>query len=174
MCKSIKEMADVTGIPAQMILTSLLHNERNTTLITKGPYNGMFERRAESGNEGFSIDIPIQLSTMIASGFVVLKVLSVKGERLICLDVRKGSEWGEGAAMSHRRVDYLTCTDPEDEADIRGSVQGDAGSNTKVHPGGMKGDMQEDAGRAKVLRLTRVHFMWTRVLGVYVRDSLFG
>jgi hypothetical protein len=57
-CKSIKEMADVTGIDDQIILTSLLHNERDTTLITKGPYNSMFERRAESGNEGFSIDIP--------------------------------------------------------------------------------------------------------------------
>ncbi|KAI4644515.1 hypothetical protein J4E93_006420 [Alternaria ventricosa] len=85
-CKSIKEMADVTGIDDQMILTSLLHNERDTTLITKGPYNGMFDRRAESGNEGFSIDIPVHLSTMLASGFIVLKVLSVKGERLICLD----------------------------------------------------------------------------------------
>ncbi|KAK0109762.1 hypothetical protein ONS95_002438 [Cadophora gregata] len=95
-CESIKEIAEVTGIDDQMILTNLLHNERNTTLITKGPYNGMFDRRAESGSEGFSIDVPIQLSTMIASGFVILKVLSVKGERLICLDVRKDQNGGSG------------------------------------------------------------------------------
>lgn len=157
-CESIKEFAVVTGIYAQMILTNLLHNKRNTTLITKGPYNGMFDRRAESGNEGFSIDVPIRLSTMLASGFVILKVLSVKGERLICLDVRKGSDWGIGAAMRHHHVEYLSCTDLEEEDEV-------------------KIESLEDTNGAignKILRLIRLHFLWTRVLGVYVRDYYFG
>ncbi|KAI4659252.1 uncharacterized protein J4E78_005678 [Alternaria triticimaculans] len=123
-CKSIKEMADVTGIDDQMILTSLLHNERDTTLITKGPYNGMFDRRAESGNEGFSIDIPVHLSTMLASGFIVLKVLSVK----------------------------------DDDSDVNEEV--------RENPHG--------TARKKIMRLSRIHFTWTKVLGVYVKDSLFG
>ena len=157
-CKSIKEMADVTGIDDQMILTSLLHNERDTTLITKGPYNGMFDRRAESGNEGFSIDIPVHLSTMLASGFIVLKVLSVKGERLICLDVRKGSEWGSSAAMRHQNSEFLTCTDLDDDSDVNEEV--------RENPNG--------TARKKIMRLSRIHFTWTKVLGVYVKDSLFG
>ena len=157
-CKSIKEMADVTGIDGQMILTNLLHNERNTALTTKGPYNGMFDRRAEFGSAGFSIDVPIQLSTMLASGFVLLKVLSVKGERLICLDVRKGSEWGIGAAMKHHHGEHLACTDLEDEEDKK---------EVQEKPDGV-------TGGKKILRLTRSEFLWTRVLGVYVRDSLFG
>jgi hypothetical protein len=158
-CQSIKDIAEVTGIDPQMILTNLLHNERDITLITKGPYNGMFDRRAESGSDGFSIDIPIDLSTMLASGFVILKVLSVKGERLICLDVRKGSEWGIGAAMRLRRVEYLTCTDLEAEGD-----------EISFEPR----DRPQATSKGKVLRLTRVQFSWTRVLGVYIRDSSFG
>ncbi|KAH6865259.1 hypothetical protein BKA58DRAFT_472387 [Alternaria rosae] len=157
-CKSIKEVAEVTGIDDQLILTSLLHNERDTALITKGPYNGMFERRAESGNEGFSIDVPCQLSTMLASGFIVLKVLSSKGERLICLDVRKGSEWESGAAMRHAHLEYLTCMDLEDKSDVEEEAQ----------------QHLDGTGRKKILRLSRVYFMWTRVLGVYIKDSLFG
>jgi hypothetical protein len=157
-CNSIKEMASVTSIDTQMILTSLLHNERDTTLITKGPYNGMFDRQAESGNDGFSIDIPVQLSTMLASGFIVLKVLSAKGERLICLDVRKSFESGIGVAMKHQHVEYLTCTDLEDEKDIKREAS-ESGDSTP---------------KKKILRLTRTQFTWTRVLGVYVRDSLFG
>jgi hypothetical protein len=158
-CGSINNIAEVTGIDPQMILTNLLHNERNTTLITKGPYNGMFDRRAESGNDGFSIDIPIHLSTMLASGFVILKVLSVKGERLICLDVRKGSDWGIGAAMRFRHVEYLTCTDLETE-----------GKEIKLEPA----DRLQTVTKDKVLKLRRIEFSWTRVLGVYIRDSSFG
>lgn len=157
-CNSIKEMAEVTGIDSQMILTNLLHNERNTTLITKGPYNGMFERRVDAGSAGFSIDIPIDLSTMLASGFVILKVLSVKGERLICLDVRKGSDWKIGAAMRDSYKEFLTCTDLEDKDDVEEEVEKDSDSITAK----------------KILRLTRIRFRWTRVLGVYIRDSSFG
>lgn len=42
-------------------------------------------------SEGFAIDEPVQLSTMLASGFVILKVASHHGEHLICLDARKRS-----------------------------------------------------------------------------------
>ena len=149
-CESIKEIAEVTDIDAQMISTNFTHNERYPTRIHKGPCNGIFGRRAGSRNEGFSIDVPIRLTTMLASGIPILKVLSRKGERLICLDVRKGSDWDIGAAIRHHYVEYLTCTDLEEEDEVKiESLEGTNGAMGK-----------------KILRLTRLHFMWTRVLGV--------
>ena len=60
--------------------------------------------------------------------------------------------------MRHHHVEYLSCTDLEEEDEV-------------------KIESLEDTNGAignKILRLTRLHFLWTRVLGVYVRDYYFG
>lgn len=81
-CSGIQDVQDVSGIDPQIILMYLLHGERQHILKTRGPYNGMFFNR-ESQALRFSIDVPVQLSTMLASGFLVLKVINEEGEHLI-------------------------------------------------------------------------------------------
>ncbi|KAH8782146.1 hypothetical protein BGZ57DRAFT_951891 [Hyaloscypha finlandica] len=90
-CRSVSELNDVTGVDGQITLMYLLQEESRSILWTRGPYNGMFERKVKEGAAGFSIDIPIELSTLIDSGFVMLKVRNERGEHLVCLDVRKGN-----------------------------------------------------------------------------------
>ena len=64
-CCSVTDLVDVTGVDAQLILTRLLNNERKTTLVTRGPYNGMFSQKTGSqGSLGFSIDVPVETSTI--------------------------------------------------------------------------------------------------------------
>jgi hypothetical protein len=112
-CHSVDDVADVTGVDRQLILLKLLNNEHHTTLQSRGPYNGMFSRRAEDAPPGvfvfgFSIDVPVHLSTMLASGFIVLKVLSTEGEHLICLDARKKTAPDYANSRSHP-TNYLSC-----------------------------------------------------------------
>ncbi|PVH68760.1 hypothetical protein DL98DRAFT_662021 [Cadophora sp. DSE1049] len=153
-CKSISDLADVTGIDAQMILNKLLYNEIETFIVTKGPYNGMFLRRLEvPETEGFSIDVPTLLSTLLASGFIVLKVLSLHGEHLIVLDVRKGT--GLDYAVHEGMNTEYTCVDLGKQ-DLEGNEE----------------DVPPDI--PKVLYLIHGKVTYTKVLGLYVCNSSFG
>src|SRR5277367_1502261 len=107
-CRSIKDVCDVTSMYSQMVLMYLLLEERDKTHRTKGPYNGMFSRKAED-KTGFAIDEATRLSTMLASGYILLKVLNEHGEHLICLDIRKGSK-GEGP-LKGETGRFLSCMD---------------------------------------------------------------
>src|SRR5882757_372369 len=71
-----------SGINTQMISVELLHGERECILKTSGPFNEMFTL-ASDGSGGFSIDEPLKLSTMLASGFIGLKVKNETGDHLI-------------------------------------------------------------------------------------------
>ncbi len=73
-CRKVSDLAGVTGVRAQTVLAKLLHNERQTTLITRGPYNGMFLRKADHSALGFSIDVPVHSRTMFLSGFTIFKI----------------------------------------------------------------------------------------------------
>ena len=164
-CRSIKDVCDVTGIDTQVVLMNLLHEERENTLTTKGPYNGMFGRRSED-THGFSIDVPVQLLTMLASGFVVLKVVNEKGEHLLCLDVRKGVD-GVGTIVLEND-EYLSCMDiGKDELqtafDDRASKSAWSTMNRFAK-----------AKEEKVIRLSVHNFRYNKVLGLYIRDSRFG
>jgi hypothetical protein len=88
-CHSVNDTHDVTGVHYQTIIWNLLHAELDTILRTKGPHNGMFSRKRDGGATGFAIDQPVHLLTMLANGFVALKVLNGKGEHLICMDLQK-------------------------------------------------------------------------------------
>jgi len=156
-CRSVKDICDVTGMDAQMILLNLLHEEYLNTLRTKGPYNGMFGRKSDDSN-GFAIDEAVDLSTMIASGFVILKVLNEFGEHLICLDIRRGTQsqqpekglWG----------DYLACMD----------IGKDIMFDTLDQGLGQRKRKSDD----KVKKLSVKSFRWNKVLGLYIQDSKFG
>ncbi|KAI3330294.1 hypothetical protein F4824DRAFT_478735 [Ustulina deusta] len=91
LCRSVSELHYVTGIDSQLSLAKLLHDESGNRLQTRGPYNCVFARRTDSA-EGFSIDRPLTIRTMLLSGLVMIQVQApYYGEFLVCLDVRKGT-----------------------------------------------------------------------------------
>ena len=128
-----------------MVLMYLLLEERVNTLQTKGPYNGMFLRKAE-GSNGFAVDEAVQISTMLASGFVILKVLNEFGEHLICLDVRIGSKGSAPLLKEHD--EHLACMDVDKDVDSKGSK--------------------------RVKKLHKNKFRYNKVLGLYIGDDKFG
>lgn len=94
-CRSVSELCSVTRMQPQRVLAYLLYNEASTILITRGPFNKPFYRRDD---DGFSIDVKPELHTLLFSGFVILKVSTDYGLRLVCLDIRKGTDY---APFSH-------------------------------------------------------------------------
>ncbi|KAL0929324.1 uncharacterized protein CTRU02_215730 [Colletotrichum truncatum] len=87
-CRSVSELQMVTGVDAQDIMEYLLAKESYTILDTKGPFNRLFSRRYD---DGFSIDVKMELRTLVASGIIVIKVATNMGPGLVCLDVRRGA-----------------------------------------------------------------------------------
>lgn len=93
LCRSVSELRSVTRIDDQLILARLLHDESISRLRTRGPYNCVFSRKTES-DDGFSIDRPLSIRTMLLSGLIMIQVQSAhQGEFLACLDLRKGTEY---------------------------------------------------------------------------------
>lgn len=185
-CNSVADVHDVTGVNSQMIIWYVLHAEHENILRTKGPYNGMFgQLNSTEGNSmeevdaikamynaifgrkgqqtgGFAIDVPVDHSTMLASGFILLKVLNDKGEHLICVDVRKGTE---SAGYAKRDKDmFLSCM----------NVEKDITELTSMNKSQESASNQMEKERSKVLKLTTNEFRWTKMLGIYVRDCTFG
>ena len=170
-CRGVRNLRDVTGIKAQTILMYLLHNERKMTLVTQGPHNGMFQNASKEG-KGFAIDEPVKNSTMLASGFIVLKVLNEKGEHVVCIDVRKGVEWD--AAVKNQSADYLACLDIGKEGLSFEDMESDhKTAYTTLEVEEADTDASHD-GRDKVLKLERRNLRWNKMLGLYVKDSRFG
>lgn len=166
-CNRLTDVVDVTGLDPQIVLAYLLVEEQNTTLRTKGPYNGMFARRTDDF-DGFAIDEAAHTSTMLASGFVLLKVLNEFGEHLICLDVRKGTKGL--APWLYETDEYLACMDLENLKDTRASRK--ALQQHRKAQKDQKGDHARNVG--KVLKLSKVKVRINRILGVYIGDSRFG
>lgn len=151
-CDSITDLADVTGVDEQKILMKLLHNERSLNLLTRGAHNGMFSRQSDSPSEGFSIDEPVKLSTMLKSGFIILKVISHQGEHIICLDARKES-YLDYADSDTSRLTYLSCLEipvPEETAERKGRKS------------------------PNVLYLQRNSIGWNKLVGLFVGEMVFG
>ncbi|KAK3387817.1 hypothetical protein B0H63DRAFT_542267 [Podospora didyma] len=86
-CRSVQELASVTGLDEQVIITHLLSLESRTPLRTRGPYNVMFNK---AGEDGFSIDVSPRVDTLAASGIIIVEVLAARGPVLVCLDIRPG------------------------------------------------------------------------------------
>ncbi|KAM3064784.1 hypothetical protein ACMFMG_008735 [Clarireedia jacksonii] len=93
LCRTVSELHSVTGINDQLILAKLLYDEPKTILQTRGPYNCVFTRKADSG-DGFSIDRPLSMRTMLLSGLIMIQVQAAyHGEFLVCLDIRTGKDY---------------------------------------------------------------------------------
>jgi len=87
-CRSVSELQAVTRVPHHLILAKLLDDEPNNILNTHGPFHAPFRRKSE---DGFSIDRPIPIWTMLLSGLIMVKVNTERGAALICLDCRRGT-----------------------------------------------------------------------------------
>ncbi|KAI0413324.1 hypothetical protein F5X98DRAFT_390954 [Xylaria grammica] len=99
LCRSVSELSSITGYSDQLILAKLLHDEKESILVTRGPYNSVFERRAERNGDGFSIDLPVKTRTLLLSGLTMLKVQTPLGYGLVCLDARRGRHY---SVVCHR------------------------------------------------------------------------
>ena len=159
-CRSFKDVEDVTGINAQIILMDSLHQEHQKTLIMKGSYNGPFVAQKDKSGIGFIIDEPIQLLTMLASGFVVLKVINEKGGHLKCINVRKGHK--DVGLERMDTIKSLACLDVGNRS-LRAK---------KAAWSPLRRLLRNKA--EKVKRLKEEELRYSKVLGVYIGDSKFG
>jgi len=198
-CRSLSEIRDVTGVSGQLILEHLLHEENRNILRTTGPYNGLFKRKREDGAGGLSIDEPATLETVHASGFVVLKVRNEQGEHLLCLDVRGGGDTAVSLAVSGHWEKGLVSKDvskdnsrgmqgvaldstrhggPEEER-IRGSMagqelQGKDDQDVVGREGVVEIECEEREEEEKTIFFREMDILYTKVLGVFLSDNLFG
>jgi len=135
-CRSVSELAGITGLDEQSIIMHLLSTEDETPIVTKGPFNRVFTRM-HGDADGFSIDAKPTIGTLAISGILVLEVLAEWGPALICLDLRPqnsrqwgSSRWwgstipGDDVGQSRRRVhsqrklvQALACKDPPNETE---------------------------------------------------------
>ena len=103
---------------------------------------------------------------MLASGFVVLKVVNENGEHLLCLDVRKGVE-GVGTSASENDQN-LSCMDiGKDELQTAFDATASRSAWSTMN-------RFTKAKQKKVIRLSVQDFRYNKVLGMYIRDSRFG
>ena len=144
LCRSVSELHSVTGIDDQLILACLIQGESDNCLQTRGPYNSVFRRKTDSA-DGFSIDHPMGMHTMLLSGLIMIQVSAHYGDILVCLDLRKGTEFN---VISQRH----SATENR-EFIASDSVVGK--------------DLQEGSNRLRIpLKVTK-NIGWGRIVGVY-------
>jgi hypothetical protein len=160
-CRSIEELCEVSHVDAQTVLSYLLLHESKSILRTRGPYNGLFRRKASPGEAGFSINRPIHISTIMASGFVPLKILNIDGEHIIFLDVRKGRDSVSPMNISNR----IACMDLYQYEKSK-EFEGEATDSRRLRHETFKG-IDRDVRKIEIVNL-RVD----RVLGIYIGDNL--
>lgn len=139
-CRSVSELASITGIEAQNVIIYLLHNEDDHILSVRGPYNKAF---AAPETWGFSIDVKPTLRTLQRSGIIMIMVATDNGPALVGLNARK-KKWLVEIDHYHRDHDDDTTL-----ACIDGPQTNQANTST--------------AG----LKLQRLGMTWHRAYGVY-------
>ncbi len=157
-CCSVSELHAITGISEQLIMAKLLHDEcSGSVLKIRGPYNSVFLGRS---SEGFSIDSPIHTGTLLLSGLTMLKVVTPRGNALVCLDARRGAELRIVYHQSDQSREHLVCQDITRQ-------------HEKTTRGG-KGRLSATGSEIR-LPLTRTKALkWKRVQGIYkVMDARF-
>lgn len=152
-CLSVSELEAVTKIHPQLIMAKLLHDEGGGSLLkTRGPFNSVFMNRSA---DGFSIDRPIDINTILLSGLTLLKVVTPRGHALVCLDSRRGTSLKVVEHQGDQSKEFLVCEDVNQ-------------SQQRAKEGNSSG------GQKQRLQLTRTsNFKWKRVQGVFVMDSEF-
>ncbi|KAH8679170.1 hypothetical protein BGZ61DRAFT_496433 [Ilyonectria robusta] len=142
LCKSVSELSSVAGVKEQLILAKLLQDESISFLDTRGPYNTVFRRKSK---DGFSIDRPLSVWTMLISGLIMIEVESANGRGLVCLDLRRGT--------NHELIVSLDEHESIGETD---TIYCDRLSDSK------------DRGDPNRVRLkVGQGITWTRILGLY-------
>jgi hypothetical protein len=132
------------------------------------PFRGLRATQWDGGATGFAIDQPVHLLTMLASGFVVLKVLNGKGEHLICMDLQK-----ETIRETHSRMEkekFLTSMNVNKRE--RGYAE-DGDSENGPAKQVKEGKSRQVPSDDKVLKLAIKEFRGDKVLGLYEKDSRF-
>lgn len=143
LCKSVSELSSVTGVKDQLIMAKLLQDESFSVLNTRGPYNVVFERKAD---DGFSIDRPLSTWTMLLSGLIMIEVETARGRGLVCLEHR--------GSTRYRLIRNLG----EDESD----------SETKfIYCDNLSGENQNEQGQFQKVKLKVGSFSWMRAIGFY-------
>lgn len=152
LCKNVSELSSVTGINEQLIIAKLLQDESLSCMTTRGPFNAVFRKQS---NDGFSIDRPISMWTMLLSGLIMVEVESIGGRSLVCLDLRRGSVIEEIRSVENSQNDKKECIHSRDlPSDEEWARKGDRNMNKLVL---VKGKTQ-----------------WVRVLGIYSnKDAMF-
>jgi len=159
-CRTLEELRKASRIDEQTVLSFLLLQEWKNILRTKGPYNGLFARKTADADAAFSINLPAHISTIMASGFIVLKIMNITGEHLIFLNVRRTRN--DVTYMS--TINRVACLDLE-PYDETGPDKGEPADSYAVKYG-------KDTPRRIQVTSLRVD----KVLGLYVGDdsSYFG
>jgi hypothetical protein len=96
LCQGVKQLEKVSGVDSQTILLYFLKNESKYPFSFRGPYKSIFYNC--SSTFGFNIDVRIKHSTMLAAGFMLLKVTKEgkeDREYLLFEDIRDSSFKGE-------------------------------------------------------------------------------
>ncbi|KAF2660314.1 hypothetical protein K491DRAFT_711818 [Lophiostoma macrostomum CBS 122681] len=161
-CRSVSDLANLTGVSDQVILVKLLDDEGRSINRTRGPYNGMFRKNKSETGDGFAIDTPARLSTMLASGFIVLKVLSDHGDHLLVLDARKETAAMDYARSTAHALQYFCCKNIDAEQESRVTKDGSGTTNTAKPSCG------------NIYRIKWQSVSWAKLGGLYVADSWFG
>ncbi|KAK1856292.1 hypothetical protein CCHR01_01040 [Colletotrichum chrysophilum] len=87
-CRSIEEVVAVSGVNDQLLIAILLRSDSQLHLQTRGPFNVMFLRRSSDILGGFSIDVPIKMTTAVEGGLIPIKILAEWGIGLVFLSAR--------------------------------------------------------------------------------------
>lgn len=134
-CRSVQDLACATRLNEQEIIMHLLSLEDEMPLSTKGPYDSVF---SGTSGVGFSIDVQPKIGTLVASGLLVIEVLTEQGPALVCLDTREriqvqrqpweaerllGDSYAEMTQLCRSRVvhsqsrgtSWLVCLEPPGE-----------------------------------------------------------
>lgn len=124
-CRSLSELSSVTGANEQDLILYLLTKEPESVLITRGPYNRLFNRKEDlrvGRGGGFSMDVKPEVRTLASAGlvFVVVSLRQLEhhepaagagaGGRggataIVCLDLRhRGGSSDKGGAQPSART----------------------------------------------------------------------
>jgi hypothetical protein len=104
-CQSVSELAEASRISRQAILLYMLHNESRSLLTFQGPCSTIFTKRTKESTGGFVIDIPVEHATLLAAGFIVLKLSTPKGAHLVLRDGRDDAPEAETPEALFSKLD---------------------------------------------------------------------
>lgn len=151
-CRSLREVASVTGMDPQSILAILLRLEPRMTLIKRGPFNAVFSKQ---GADGFAIDVPFRTSTLMEGGLLLVKVQSVVGDALVGI---RSDLWTRYDSVSpkgdNEKMDRVVCRDFLDPGTWSSSAL--RGHDLPLYT------------------LSRSDIKWFRVVGLFEKDAYFN